>query len=279
MSALISPQDLYALFASPSLKLVDASYPAVPEFHAQARIGNAVLFDIDAISDQSTPLPHMLPTEADFAAAIGDLGISNEDDVVIYDQSGMAMAAARAWWMFRCFEHKSVRVLNGGMPLWHALGLPIEHTPPKAPEAKTYTATFNPALLASRQTVLGSIARSDVAIIDARGAERFTGTAADIRPGLQSGHIPGSYNIPFPTLIDPGTGQLRVNDPRIATMAQNKDRTVIASCGSGVTACVLALALYESGYENTAVYDGSWSEWATPALNLPIETGPGKNFA
>jgi thiosulfate/3-mercaptopyruvate sulfurtransferase len=127
--------------------------------------------------------------------------------------------------------------------------------------------------------VLGSIARSDVAIIDARGAERFTGTAADIRPGLQSGHIPGSYNIPFPTLIDPGTGQLRVNDPRIATMAQNKDRTVIASCGSGVTACVLALALYESGYENTAVYDGSWSEWATPALNLPIETGPGKNFA
>lgn len=276
MSALISPQELHATFASPSLKLVDASYPAVPDFHAQARIGNAILFDIEAISDPSNPLPHMLPTEADFAAAVGALGIGNDDDVVIYDQSGMAMAAARAWWMFRCFGHKSVRVLNGGMPLWHALGLPIEHAPPETPNSTSYTATFNPKLLASRQTVLGSIDREDIAIIDARGAERFTGNAADIRPGLQSGHIPGSYNIPFPSLIDPETGQLRVNDPRIVAMAQNKDRTLITSCGSGVTACVLALALYESGYENTAVYDGSWSEWATPALNMPIETGPGK---
>lgn len=276
ISALISPQELHAAFTSPSLKLVDASYPAVPDFHAQARIGDAVLFDIDAISDHSNPLPHMLPSEADFAAAVGELGIGNDDDVVIYDQSGMAMAAARAWWMFRCFGHKSVRVLNGGMPLWHAMGLPIEHATPVTPKAKTYTARFYPALLASRQMVMDSIHRDDVAVIDARGAERFTGDAADIRPGLKAGHIPGSHNIPFPSLMDPGTGQLRVNDPRIAAMARNQNRKLITTCGSGVTACVLALALYESGYENTAVYDGSWSEWATPALNMPIETGPGK---
>jgi thiosulfate/3-mercaptopyruvate sulfurtransferase len=279
MSALISPQDLYALFASPTLKLVDASYPAVPDFHAQARIGNAVLFDIESICDHSNPLPHMLPSEEDFAAAVGALGIGNDDDVVIYDQSGMAMAAARAWWMFRCFGHQSVRVLNGGMPLWHKMGLPIEHTPPQMPEPSFYKAVFHPALLASRQMVLDATTSEDIAIIDARGAERFTGAAADKRPGLQSGHIPGSYNIPFSSLIDPGTGQLRINDARIAAMAQNKDRKLITSCGSGVTACVLALALYESGHQNTAVYDGSWSEWATPALNLPIATGPGKNFA
>lgn len=278
MSALIDPRILHARMDNPDLVLVDASYPAIPEFHAKARIGNAVMFDIDAICDQANPLPHMLPTPDIFAQAVGDLGIGNDDEIVVYDQGGMAMAAARVWWMFRCFGHKNVKVLNGGMPLWHALGYPINMTAPVPPKAKSYTATFNPTLVAHRQDVLDSIGQSDIAILDARGAERFTGATPDKRPGLKTGHIPGSYNIPFTGLLDSGSGILVEGDKRIAALIQTKPKQIITSCGSGVTACVLALALHESGYENAAVYDGSWSEWAQPALDMPIETGPGKQF-
>ncbi|MGZ9096694.1 MAG: sulfurtransferase [Micavibrio sp.] len=276
MSALLDPRLLRTHMDNPALRLVDASYPAIPDFHARARICDAVMFDIDAISDQTNPLPHMLPAPDAFAQAVGALGIGNDDEVVVYDQGGMAMAAARVWWMFRCFGHKNVKVLNGGMPLWHALGYPINMTPPAPPTPKTYVAEFNPALVASRQTVLDSLSRDDTAILDARAADRFTGSVADKRPGLKTGHIPGSYNIPFAGLIDPGSGVLVPDDSRIAAIAKTGPSRIITSCGSGVTACILALALYEAGYENAAIYDGSWSEWALPALDLPAEAGPGK---
>jgi len=278
MSALIDPRLLRTRMDNPDLVLVDASYPAIPEFHAKARIGNAVMFDIDAISDQANPLPHMLPAPDFFAQAVGDLGIGNDDEIVVYDQGGMAMAAARVWWMFRCFGHKNVKVLNGGMPLWHALGYPINMTAPVPAKAKPYTARFNPALVTHRQHVVDSIGQADIAILDARGAERFTGATPDKRPGLKTGHIPGSYNIPFTGLLDSGSGILVEGDKRIAALIQTKPKQIITSCGSGVTACILALALHESGYENAAVYDGSWSEWAQPALDLPVEAGPGKQF-
>jgi thiosulfate/3-mercaptopyruvate sulfurtransferase len=278
MSALIDPRLLRTRMDNPDLVLVDASYPAIPEFHAKARIGNAVMFDIDAICDQANPLPHMLPAPDIFAQAVGDLGIGNDDEIVVYDQGGMAMAAARVWWMFRCFGHKNVKVLNGGMPLWHALGFPVNRAALAPAKAKSYTASFNPALVVHRQHVVDSIDRPGIAIIDARGAERFTGATPDKRPGLKTGHIPGSYNIPFTGLIDPGSGILVEGDKRIAALVESQPQQIITSCGSGVTACVLALALYESGYENAAVYDGSWSEWAQPALGMPVSTGPGKQF-
>lgn len=275
MSALIDPRLLKTRMDDPVLRLVDASYPSIPEFHAQARIGNAVMFDIDAVCDPDSPLPHMLPSPEIFGQAAGNMGIGNDDEVVIYDQGGMAMAAARVWWMFRCFGHKNVRVLNGGMPLWHALGYPINKTAPIPSAAKTYIARFNPSLVASRQSVLDSLHRDDTVILDARAEDRFTGSANDKRPGLKTGHIPGSYNLPFSGLIDSGSGILMPDDPRIAALIKAKPARIITSCGSGVTACVLALALYETGYENAAVYDGSWSEWGQLALDLPVETGPG----
>lgn len=277
-SALIDCQTLSRNLANPSLRLVDASFPAIPDFHAKARIGDAVLFDIEAISDHTNPLPHMLPAAADFAKAVGDLGISNDDDIVIYDQSGMVMAAARAWWMFRVFGHRTVRILNGGMPLWHAQGLPINFAAPKTPAPTTYTAGLESQLVASRQQILGALGNDRVAILDARAEERFTGNGAEFRPGLKAGHIPGSYSLPYHTLIKQPEGSLIDNDPRVTALIQAAPDQIITSCGSGITACVLALALYESGYKNAAVYDGSWSEWALDSLNLPIEQGVGKNF-
>ncbi len=280
MSALIDPRTLHQNLANPSLRLVDASFPAIPDFHAQARIGDAVLFDVEAISDETNPLPHMLPSADNFAAAVDTMGIGNDDEIVIYDQGGMVMAAARVWWMFRVFGHHNVKILNGGMPLWHSLGLPINFAAPASPPpSKNYKATFHPELVANRQQILGLLGNDNVAILDARAPERFTGTGAEMRPGLKAGHIPGSYNLPFQSLIAQPGGTLIENDARIGELVKANPDKIITSCGSGITACVLALALYEAGYKNAAVYDGSWSEWALGALDLPIEQGQGKTFS
>ena len=279
MSALIDSRTLHQNLANPSLRLLDASFPAIPDFHAQARIGDALLFDVDAISDTTNPLPHMLPSAEVFAAAIGAMGIGNDDEIVIYDQGGMVMAAARAWWMFRVFGHRNVKILNGGMPLWHALGLPINFAPPAPPPApKEYQAVFHPELVVDRHQILDLLGNDNVAILDARATERFTGTGAELRPGLKAGHIPGSYSLPFQSLIAQPGGTLIENDIRISGLAKSNPQKIITTCGSGITACVLALALYEAGYQNAAVYDGSWSEWALGPLDLPIEQGPGKVF-
>jgi thiosulfate/3-mercaptopyruvate sulfurtransferase len=275
MTALISPQDLHArLSGLNTIHLVDATYPPRPDMPV---IGNAQAFDIDAVADHGSPLPHTLPSADDFAAAVGEMGIGNDEEVIVYDQSGMAMAAARVWWMFRVFGHKNVKVLNGGLPLWHAMGLPLGHpVPPPAPV--TYVAHMNENLFVRRDDVLAALDNPAVLIADARPAERFTGSAADIRPGMPSGHIPGSTSLPYGTLLDPGTGMLRPGDARIdAIVHANPDR-IISSCGSGVTAGMIALALFEAGREDVAIYGGSWAEWGQPGANLPFETGSGKKF-
>lgn len=270
MSALIDVQSLYARREDATLRMIDATYPANPGAYAQARIGNAVLFDIDAVCDHGTALPHMLPRAGEFAAAVGAMGIGNDDTVVVYDQTGMVFAASRVWWMFRAFGHERVYVLDGGLPAWQKAGMPLERGSVSAPAAKPYTAHFDPALVRSAQEVQAALGDDSTVLLDARPADRFAGRAPEPRPGMRAGHIPGSRNIPAGSLIDPATGRLVRDNPQIMGAVSEKPASIITTCGSGVTACVLALALHEAGWPKAAVYDGSWSEWGAESSGLPI---------
>lgn len=281
-SALIEPQDLARLLAEApdNLVLVDATYGVMNPVYTQARIGKAVFFDIDDIANHDNPLPHMVPDADDFAAAVTAMGIGNDSQIVIYDQSGLAMAAARVWWMFRLYGHDHVRVLNGGLPLWVAMGLPMNAgpapTPTPTPAATTpFRAAYRPHLVCDHAAVDDARTRPDECLIlDARSPDRFTGSTPEPRPHLTSGHIPNSRNLFFMDIIDPGTARLIPNHPSVAKMiSAGTGKRIITSCGSGVTACVLALALYEMGHDDVAVYDGSWCEWGQKPLNSAISVG------
>ncbi len=258
-AGLIEADELaFLLKSGGSVKLLDATYPS----KEAARIGDAGVFDIDAVADPRSDMPHMLPSPGDFARAVLELGISNDDLVVVYDQSGIAMAAARAWWMFRVFGHDNVCVLNGGLPYWKATGHPLNDSPPAAPAAVKYTASFRPELVRDMALVQQALrSGGGTAILDARSTERFSGNAAESRPGLRSGHIPGSANVPYASLIDPSDGRLRAVADIRGILDAFAGKQVIASCGSGVTACVIALAFYTLEKPDVAVYDGSWTEW------------------
>lgn len=272
-SSLIEPEELAELLKSgATVKLLDATYATAEPVFPHARIDSAAYFDIDEICDHSNPLPHMLPAPDAFAEAVSKLGISNNDLVVVYDQSGIAMAASRVWWMFRVFGHENVRVLNGGLAYWHALGLPLNTNPPKPAEAGEFNASYRPELVRSLNTLHSELGNSDSCILDARSADRFSGRAHEPRPGMATGHMPGSRNTPFINLIDPATGRLKDRAALESAFAhvQNSGK-IIATCGSGVTACVLALALFELGRKDVAVYDGSWSEWGNKEFAMPVE--------
>lgn len=281
-NAVIDPRALHLMLREENLTVLDASYGmggAPPRLYWQnARIGNAQFFDIDAVADQSTLLPHMLPAQEMFAAAVAAMGISNGDRVVIYDQTGITMAAARAWWMFRVFGHDNVAVLNGGLPAWQAAGLPMTTTPPRGPDAPgIFTAAFRPQLVRGKADMIAALARPESRIVDARAPQRFTGAAPEPRPGLRSGHIPTSINLPFNTLLDPATGRLKDEDALAdATAHLSTETEIISTCGSGVTACVLALALHTLGRTDVAVYDGSWVEWGATDAGTPVDSGPAK---
>lgn len=277
---LIEPDDLAAHLEDPHVKLLDGSYAistaGVAPFESwlRARIGNARFFDIDAIADHVTPLPHMLPSADEFADAVAALGISNDDHVIVYDQSGIAMAAARVWWMFRVFGHEKVSVLNGGLPLWRAGHFPLNtDTPAPVETTGRFKAVFKPELVRTKDQIMGKLRDEKTVVVDARSPERFAGIAGEPRAGLRSGHIPRSLNIPFNGLIDPETGRLHEHDklaPVLAVITPYDE--IISSCGSGVTACVLALAAFRAGRKNIAIYDGSWVEWGQPAARTPVDT-------
>lgn len=267
-SALISAQDLYPLLGGSDIKIIDATYgqPAAP-----IGIGNAVNFDIDTVADLSAPLAHTIPSAEDFAAHVGRLGISNTDHVVVYDQTGMAFAAARVWWMFRLFGHDKVQVLDGGLPAWGAAGLPL--VPKTAPEAAQFTARFRPELFKNYAQMRENIDTQAFQVLDARDPRRFAGDMAEPRPGSGTGHIPHSRNVFFGSLVDPATGRLLpAAQLERAFGTADISQPVACSCGSGVTACVVALALHEIGHQDAAIYGGSWTEWSnTPGA--PIATG------
>jgi thiosulfate/3-mercaptopyruvate sulfurtransferase len=244
--------------------------------YLKEHIPGALFFDIDDIADETSPLPHMLPPAAKFASRMKKMGIGDGMDIVAYDSEGL-YSAARVWWMFRAMGNESVRVLNGGLKKWKAEGRPLEDGEPRPRTPRHFTATLNAALVRDAGDVQALIGSRAAQIVDARSAGRFAGTAPEPRQGLRSGHIPGSRNVPFQSLLNPdGTLKPAAELRQIFTAAGvEPEKPVVASCGSGVTAGVIALALAVLGRPDAAVYDGSWTEWGANA-SLPIETGPAR---
>lgn len=251
-----------------NVRVLDASWympaqqrDAKAEF-AAGHIPSAAFFDIDAIADTSSSLPHMLPTPEAFADAVGKLGIGNDDTVVIYDGAGV-FSAPRAWWTFRVFGHDNVAVLDGGLPKWRREGRPTESGPMKR-RTVPFTASFRPELVRDFAAVSANIESKAAQVLDARSEGRFHGTEPEPRPGLKGGHIPGSRSLPFQMLIDPASGTMKPA-PELAKIfiaaGISPNSPVITSCGSGLTAAILAYGLFLTGHVDAAVYDGSWSEW------------------
>jgi thiosulfate/3-mercaptopyruvate sulfurtransferase len=278
--ALVDTDWLAAYLDNPYVRIVDSSFklpgitPTAREDYDRAHIPGAVFFDIDDVCEPGTSLPHMISSPDLFAHKIGALGIGDGDRVVVYDSAGLS-SAGRAWWMLRMFGHQEVAVLDGGLPKWRAEGRPLDVALP-SPPPRRFTARYDPSLVRDRQTLVENLASRREQVVDARAAGRFGGTTPEPRPGMRSGHIPGSRNVPYELVTDPRTRQLRSAEEltelfRDAGVAL--DRPIVTSCGSGVTACALAFALHLIGHPGAAVYDGSWSEWGLPG-DTPIETGP-----
>jgi thiosulfate/3-mercaptopyruvate sulfurtransferase len=261
---------------TPDLRVLDGTWhmpqlrrDARAEF-AQGHIPGAAFFDIDAIDDPTTTLPHMLPTAEAFAAAVGDLGVGSGDRVVVYDARGV-VSAARVWWTFRVFGHDSVAVLDGGLRAWKAGGRPLETGAPTPPR-REFDARRRPELVRDLDAMRRNLATRAEQVLDARSRGRFAGTEPEPRAGLRGGHIPGSLNLPYETLYRPDGTLLPPDGLRAAIEAAGVDlgKPITTSCGSGVTASVLALALHLVGVPRAAVYDGSWTEWASQH-DTPVE--------
>ena len=276
---LVSTEWLAAHLGEPDLKVVDATFylphlrrDARAEFE-RAHVPGAVFFDIDAVADRANPLPHMLPDAKAFADAVGALGIAAGDRVVAYGGRGL-IASARAWWTFRVFGHDRVAVLDGGSAKWKREGRPIEAGGP-TPTAQRFAATLRPELVADLDRMRRILERRDAQVVDARSRGRFAATEPEIRPGLRGGHIPGSLSLPYSELFRADDDVMLPAEDVGAAFARaglDPGRPVVASCGSGVSAAVLALGLYRLGRRDAAVYDGSWTEWGGRA-DTPVATG------
>ena len=274
---LVSTDWLSRHLTDPDVIVLDASYylanakrDAEAEFLA-GHIPGAQRFDIDAVSDQSNPLPHMLPSPEQFAGQVGALGAGDGMSIALYDGLGL-YGAARVWWTFRAFGADKVFVLDGGMPKWKSENRPLETGPGKSRAAKTFTPKFNRALVASIDDVQRVLLDKTAQVVDARAADRFRGEAPEPRAGLRGGHMPGSFNVPFGEVLK--DGRLKSHDDIAAafkTAGVDLDRPVVTSCGSGVTACILTLGMRLSGLPEGAVYDGSWTEWGGRS-DTPVET-------
>jgi thiosulfate/3-mercaptopyruvate sulfurtransferase len=277
---LVSTDWLAARLDDPRVKIIDASFkmpgvlPLPVEDYLAAHLPGAVFFDVDHIADRSDLRPHMFPNAEQFARDVAALGISSADTVVAYDAGGW-VAAPRAWWMFLSFGHRDVKVLDGGLKKWLREGRPT-HSGKVAPKPGKFQARLDPSYVRSQQQLIGNLETHAEQLIDARPRPRFEGSVAEPRPGLRPGHIPGSRNVPYAELFDANTGAMKsLDDLRQAFENAGVDmaKPIVTTCGSGVSAVVVTLALYRLGVRGSALYDGSWSEWGLPD-GPPVATGP-----
>jgi thiosulfate/3-mercaptopyruvate sulfurtransferase len=277
---LVSTDWLSARIDDPKVKIIDASFkmpgvlPLPSDDYLGAHIPGALFFDVDAISDHNDPRPHMYPDADQFARDVSALGISSGDTVVAYDSGGW-VAAPRAWWMFLSFGHSNVKVLDGGLRKWVSEGRPT-HSGQVTPSAGKFQAKLDARFVRSKQQVLSNLDTHGEQMVDARQRPRFEGAVAEPWPGRRSGHIPGSRNVPYAELFDANTGTMKsLDDLRKAFTGAGVDigKPIVTTCGSGVSALVLTLALYRLGARGTALYDGSWAEWGLPD-GPPVATGP-----
>lgn len=277
--ALVETEWLASHLGDVEIRVVDGSWymPATKRSgeaeYLSEHIPGAVFFDIDAIADRTVALPHMLPPAELIASRMRDLGIGDQHHVVVYDGAGGCTAAMRVWWTFRAFGHNRVSVLNGGLPKWKAEGHPLESG--RTVRARShFTARPRPELVRTWQQVAANVTSGAEQVIDARSQPRFNGAEPEPRPSKHIGHIPGSLNLPFPEVVDPARhGVVRDTADlkrRFAEAGIDLERPTVTSCGSGVTACVIAFAMYLLGNETVAVYDGSWSEWGN-LDGVPVE--------
>jgi thiosulfate/3-mercaptopyruvate sulfurtransferase len=275
---LVSTSWLAGHLDAPDLVVLDATkylpnepVDAMAEFRG-GHVPRARFFDVDAIADTETDLPHMVPTPGRFARMISALGVSDTSMVVFYDQKGLA-SAARGWWMMGLFGHDRAAVLDGGLPKWKAEGRPLETGDARPIATGSFRPDFRATRLRGIGDVLANTATGRELVLDARAAGRFTGKVPEPRPGMRSGHIPGAANLPYTELLAADQTMLppAALRERLARAGVDGSRPVITSCGSGITACILTLAMAQAGLPIGAVYDGSWTEWGGRA-DTPIAT-------
>ena len=264
---IVSTKWLADRLKEPDLRIIDAPFymPGDPrtaqgEFEKE-HIPGAVLFDIETVKDRSSPLPHMLTSPEGFAEAVGGMGIAEGDRIVIYDHVGL-LSAGRVWWNFRVMGHDEVYVLDGGLPRWIAEGRPLASGPVTSVR-QPFLARFRPELVRDIEQVRSALA-AGVQVLDARARDRFQGAAPEPRPGLPSGHMPGALNTPHAELIADGALKSKAElEALFKAEGVDLDRPIVATCGSGVSAAIIALALARLGHWEAPVYDGSWTEWAS----------------
>jgi thiosulfate/3-mercaptopyruvate sulfurtransferase len=276
-TGLVSTAWLAEHLHAPDLKVVDATWylPTLQRDaraeHAAAHVPGAVYFDIDDIADEQSPLPHMLPSPAKFSSRVRKLGLGDGTRIVVYDANRYS-ASARVWWMFRVFGHSDIAVLDGGLVKWRAEGRPLDDRP-VVPREAHFSARQNHLLVRELEQIRANLVERREQLVDARPAGRFRGTEPEPRPGLRGGHIPQSLNLPHLDLLA-ADGTLRPPAElraRFDAIGLELGRPIVTSCGSGVTACTVALALHQLGLPDVAVYDGSWSEWGGRG-DTPVES-------